>query len=88
MDLSLASTEFVQPQIPMWGQTPIPNKKEREVLVRMNELLFFALGMIIGGLSIANYMQYQKIKELKKSINNQEVQCEIKRKTNRVSYHL
>lgn len=36
----------------------------------MNELLFFALGMIIDGLSIANYMQYQKIKELKKSINN------------------
>ena len=36
----------------------------------MNELLFFALGMIIGGLSIANYMQYQKLKELKKSINN------------------
>ena len=31
----------------------------------MTELLFFALGLIIGGLSISNLMQYQKIKELK-----------------------
>jgi hypothetical protein len=34
----------------------------------MIELLFFALGLIIGGLSVANLMQYQKIKELKKEI--------------------
>ena len=31
----------------------------------MSELLFFALGVIIGGLAIADYMQYQKIIEMK-----------------------
>jgi hypothetical protein len=35
----------------------------------MTELLFFALGLIIGGLSIGNLMQYLKIKELKKEFN-------------------
>ncbi len=34
----------------------------------MTELLFFAFGLIIGGLSVANYMQYQKIKEMKNMI--------------------
>lgn len=32
----------------------------------MTELLFFALGLTIGGLSISNLMQYLKIKEMKK----------------------
>lgn len=32
----------------------------------MTELLFFSLGLLIGGLSISNLMQYFKIKEMKK----------------------
>lgn len=35
----------------------------------MSELLFFALGLMIGGLAVSNFLQYQKIKELKKIIN-------------------
>lgn len=35
----------------------------------MTELLFFVLGITIGGLSVANLMQYQKIKEMKKIID-------------------
>lgn len=34
----------------------------------MTELLFFALGLMIGGLSISNLMLYLKIKEMKKEI--------------------
>lgn len=32
----------------------------------MNEVLFFVLGLIIGGLSVATLIQHFKIKELKK----------------------
>ncbi len=34
----------------------------------MTELLFFVLGLVIGGLSIGNLMQYFKIKEMNKQI--------------------
>lgn len=34
----------------------------------MNEVLFFMLGLIVGGLTIANFFQYHTIKNMKKEI--------------------
>lgn len=36
----------------------------------MSELLFFVLGLIIGGLSVATLIQYFKIRELKNENEN------------------
>ena len=67
MFLVLASTEFILPKNSIWGNPQSPEiKKNKKGGIKMKELLFFVLGLLVGGLSGITIMCFLQINRFSK----------------------